>query len=127
MAVAKARSRSTRSRWDRTYWDTSSMTRKSVASGRRNFSMSRMAATASSGDSERVCVPARLVNQAMGSVYRSGYSSLRTSEKSSSASEFSFTLAHGLPSTSWAFSSKRDHSPSRSRRSSKSATSGSGQ
>ena len=42
------------------------MTRKSVASGRRNFSMSRMAATASSGDSERACVPPRLVNQAHG-------------------------------------------------------------
>ena len=69
----------------------------------------------------------RLVNQAMGSVYRSGYSSLMTSEKSSSASELSFTSAHGLPSTSCAFSSKRAHSPSRSRRSSKSATRGSAQ
>jgi hypothetical protein len=58
--------------FERTYCDTSSTTRKSVAPGFRNLSMSRIAATASSGDSPFRVVPARLVNQLIGPVYFSG-------------------------------------------------------
>ncbi len=100
---------------------------RASTSGRRKLSMSRMAATASSGDSER-----RVRAAAAGEpAHRVGVASRGTSptsraEKSSSAEGAVLHLGpRAARGVSRATFSKRAHSPSRSRLSSKSATRGS--